>query len=82
MTGAELQEALRINASGDRGLLQVSGIHYVKDMTKANWLAWAGELRTNAVALHEAAAGKNEAKTRQALETLGKTCTKCHDVFR
>ena len=21
-------------------------------------------------------------KTRQALETLGKTCTKCHDVFR
>jgi 5'-nucleotidase len=34
MTGAELAEALQVNASGDRGLLQVSGIRYVKDKTQ------------------------------------------------
>src|SRR5262249_22316565 len=54
----------------------------VKDMTKANWLAWTGELRSSALALHDAAAAKNEVNARQALDKMGKTCTKCHDVFR
>ena len=34
MTGAQIVEALRIVSSGDRGLMQVSGLRYVKDMTK------------------------------------------------
>jgi hypothetical protein len=53
-----------------------------KDMTKANWLKFTSEFRDNAEALHGAAAAKDETKTRAAVTNLGKTCVKCHDVFK
>ena len=34
MSGAEIAEALRFNATGARGLMQVSGLHYTRDNTK------------------------------------------------
>jgi 5'-nucleotidase len=34
MTGAQITEALRLFSSADRGVMQVSGIRYVKDMTR------------------------------------------------
>jgi 5'-nucleotidase len=34
MTGADIREALRITATGERGILQVSGIRYTIDRTK------------------------------------------------
>jgi hypothetical protein len=52
------------------------------DRTKAKWQAFTAELRQGALGLATAAADKNEAKTRKALEKLNKMCTQCHDVFR
>jgi hypothetical protein len=53
-----------------------------KMATRKNWLLFTAELRENSQQLASAAAAKNEAGTRQALERLGKTCIKCHDVFK
>jgi hypothetical protein len=49
---------------------------------KQDWPGFVGDFDEAAQALTAAATAKNEAATRQALEKLGKTCTKCHDVYR
>jgi hypothetical protein len=49
---------------------------------KADWAGLVNNFSAAAQALSTAAAAKNEAATRQALADLGKTCTKCHDVYR
>jgi hypothetical protein len=51
-------------------------------MTRKNWLAFAADLRQAAMGLASSAQAKNEAKTRESLEKLGKNCIQCHDVFR
>jgi hypothetical protein len=50
--------------------------------TRKNWSTFAADFRKASLDLAAAAAAKNESKTRTALESLGKTCVQCHDVFR
>jgi hypothetical protein len=49
---------------------------------KKNWSGFVGDFGKAAQELATAAAAKNEAGTRQALDVLGRTCSKCHDVYR
>jgi hypothetical protein len=49
---------------------------------KQDWAGFVSDFSDTAQALTAAAVARNEIATRQALEKLGKTCTKCHDVYR
>jgi hypothetical protein len=51
-------------------------------LTRKNWQAFTDDFRKASLNLAASAASKQEADTRKALDTLDKSCTKCHDVFK
>lgn len=55
------------------------GYEYADDDT---YLEYAGQLRSQAQELHDAAAGSNYERARAAVGEISKTCSNCHDGYR
>ncbi len=48
----------------------------------ADWVAWSKEMKTGGLALAAAVEKKDPAGVKKAADVMGKSCIKCHDIFR